>query len=70
MAVQSTVDEIATCCLLAESAPIAATGKAPEVPQPSKTCCLHETFDHEVKPVVFDTLYQPVHLGFLNVITF
>lgn len=51
---QSTIDETGTCCLLAGPTPIAEIGKAPEVPRPSKTCCLHESFEYTVKSVVFN----------------
>lgn len=38
-----------TCCLLAGPTSIAKTGLAPEVPKPSKICCLHESFDLVLK---------------------
>lgn len=46
--------ETGTCCLLAGPTPIATTGMAPEVPEPSKTYCLHEMFRRKVQPVVFN----------------
>lgn len=50
---KSAICETGTCCLLAGPTPIAEIGKAPEVPQPSKTCCLHESFDRAISPGVF-----------------
>lgn len=46
--VHSSVNESGTGSVLAGPMPIADTGKAPEVPQLSKTCCLHASLNASV----------------------